>query len=234
MKKHKLYCFPYAGASPICYYGWNKYLDRSIEMVQVELAGRGRRQTEPFCQTAQEAVEDLYNRLSDQWNDEPFSFFGHSMGSLLAFELSRLLQNRKGLEPAHLFVSGRWAPHIHREQPDYYNLSDHELKEKIIGLGGTPEELFQSETLTKVFIPILRADFDMMHHYTFEEREPLSSPLWVMTGSGDIEVNQRDLVEWSRHTTGEFAMIKFKGGHFYIKESEESLVERINRTILHY
>lgn len=49
--------------------------------------------------------------------DRPFALFGHSMGSLVAFELARHLRGELGVEPAHLFVSICRAPQIRGTSP---------------------------------------------------------------------------------------------------------------------
>ncbi len=44
--------------------------------------------------------------------DKPFTFFGHSMGGLVSFELTRLLYKKYGVNPVDLFISARRAPQI--------------------------------------------------------------------------------------------------------------------------
>ena len=46
--------------------------------------------------------------------DEPFAFFGHSMGAAVAFELARLLRRRDQPLPRMLLVSGARAPQFRR------------------------------------------------------------------------------------------------------------------------
>ena len=46
--------------------------------------------------------------------DEPFAFFGHSMGAVVAFELARLLRRRHRPLPRLLVASGARAPQFRR------------------------------------------------------------------------------------------------------------------------
>jgi surfactin synthase thioesterase subunit len=43
-------------------------------------------------------------------NNCPYCFYGHSLGSLVAFEVTRELQRRKLPLPRHLYFSGRGGP----------------------------------------------------------------------------------------------------------------------------
>ncbi|MEB9902773.1 thioesterase domain-containing protein, partial [Bacillus cereus] len=43
MQKTKLFCFPHAGGSAFSYAKWKNYFNPYIEIVPIELAGRGYR-----------------------------------------------------------------------------------------------------------------------------------------------------------------------------------------------
>ncbi|MFP9131254.1 thioesterase domain-containing protein [Niallia sp. BSM11] len=49
-------------------------------------------------------------RLSLLYISNHFPFFGHSMGSILVYELCCKIKQMHGISPIHLFVSGRKAP----------------------------------------------------------------------------------------------------------------------------
>ncbi|ANY69436.1 hypothetical protein BBD42_25335 [Paenibacillus sp. BIHB 4019] len=233
MKKLKLLAFPFAGASSMYYYKWKKHISDQIDFVPVELAGRGARPRDPLYHTFDEAIEDVYKQIDSIIDDGPYAFFGHSMGSMLAYELSHKLREQQRHDPTMIFVSGRWAPHIQR--PDLVNPStpDDQLKERLLELGGTSPELFENPLLADAFIPILRADFYAMESYVYDSsREPLSIAINAMTGVKDWDVNKRDFAEWGKHTTGEFSVHKFMGGHFYINDSFDTVIQHINRTLL--
>ncbi|MCM3746405.1 thioesterase domain-containing protein [Paenibacillus pasadenensis] len=233
MNKLKLFAFPYAGASATAYYKWKKHLSDEIDFKPIELAGRGFRSRDSLYRTFDEAVHDVYEQVEGLIDDGPYAFFGHSMGSQLSFELAYMLRAHGRPEPSVMFLSGRWAPHILR--PDLVNPSTpHEqLIERLMELGGTPPELFENPALANTFIPILKADFYAMESYVYQGgRELLTAAFNVMTGVQDWDVNKRDLAEWGQHTTGPFSLHKFKGGHFYINDSFEAVIQHINRSLL--
>ncbi|WP_442943316.1 thioesterase II family protein [Nostoc sp.] len=61
--------------------------------------------------------------------NKPFAFFGHSMGAIVSFELARLLRKQYGLEPVHMFVSGRRAPQIPDPDSPIHALNEPEFIE---------------------------------------------------------------------------------------------------------
>src|SRR6202521_4801574 len=107
----KLFCFPYAGGSASAFRSWHLALPREVEVCGVQLPGRANRLLEPAFTCIPDLLEELAPALLAV-ADRPFAFFGHSMGAIVAFELSRWLQRHKEVMPKHLFVSGRRAPQI--------------------------------------------------------------------------------------------------------------------------
>ncbi|PWW07334.1 surfactin synthase thioesterase subunit [Paenibacillus cellulosilyticus] len=232
MSKLKLFAFPFAGSSSLGYLKWKKYLSESIELMPVELAGRGSRMKNPFYKNFQEAVDDLYGQIQNDIQDEPYAFFGHSMGSVLAYELVHKIKQLGQREPTVIFMSGRRPPHINRREIFDSSFPEEQLKENLLELGGATKELFEDTQLAQTFIPILRADFELMETYVYEaNREPLTAAIHVMTGIGDADVNRTDLKEWRNHTTNECTIAKFKGGHFYINDSFGIMIQQINRVL---
>src|SRR6185369_7818116 len=111
MSKIKLFCLPYAGGSSMVFHKWKKYLNSEIELRAIELAGRGRRIHESMYQDRAEAVEDVFQLIKDEIRQSPYALLGHSMGSLIAYEVAQKIRANKLPEPLHVFFSGSSAPH---------------------------------------------------------------------------------------------------------------------------
>ena len=71
------------------YAKWKNYFNPYIEVVPIELAGRGYRIEESLYQGMEEAVNDAYTSIVKQIDASPYILFGHSMGSLIAYEVAR-------------------------------------------------------------------------------------------------------------------------------------------------
>ena len=83
MKKIKLFCFPHLGGSASIYYQWKTMIHKNIEIIPIELAGRGERNKEPFCKNFKELLLDISIQITNN-HLEKYAFFGHSMGALIA------------------------------------------------------------------------------------------------------------------------------------------------------
>lgn len=153
-----LFCLPYAGGSESIYYKWKNHLHTSIQVVLIELKGRGKRFNEFFYESLEEAVDDIFENIKEKIVDDDFAIYGHSMGSLLAYELYYKIYNENGKMPKHMFFSGYKAPSIIRERENTYNLPDYDFMKKIMELGGTPEELMNNQELLQIFLPSKQAD----------------------------------------------------------------------------
>ncbi|MES5955963.1 thioesterase domain-containing protein [Bacillus fungorum] len=97
--------------------------------------------------------ETLFPYLQD-----PFIFFGHSIGARILFETSRHIRRKWNIQPTRLIVSGSRAPHILEPNP-LHHLPDDKFIKELHRFSGTPEAILQNRGLMEIFLPTLRADF---------------------------------------------------------------------------
>ena len=76
MKKIKIFCFPHLGGSASIYYQWKTMIHKNIEIIPIELAGRGERNKEPFCKNFKELLLDISIQITNN-HLEKYAFFGH-------------------------------------------------------------------------------------------------------------------------------------------------------------
>jgi medium-chain acyl-[acyl-carrier-protein] hydrolase len=225
----RLFCFPYAGGSATAFATWPERLP-GVDVRPVHLPGRGSRLHEmpipelhPITQTL--AVELL------PLLDRPFAFFGHSMGALLAFEMTRYLTRHELPLPTHLFASGRRAPQIRDEDVPSPGLPDAEITELLRTLGGTPPEVLDEPELIALILPALRADFAVCASYEYSAEPPLACPITVFGGDDDEESAPGYLEAWQDQTTAPLRIRKFPGGHFFLQTHENAVLEEMGATI---
>ena len=86
-----LLCLPCAGASATMYLRWRRLLPRWIEVVPLELPGRGSRLGEDFVEDFDALVSLLCSEHEAALRGN-FALFGHSMGALLAWGIAQRLR----------------------------------------------------------------------------------------------------------------------------------------------
>jgi len=231
MKKTKLFCLPYAGGSATIYEKWKKNINSSIQLIPIEYSGRGKRFTQPLCDNLEEVVDDIYNIIKNNLDDTPYCFFGHSMGSLVSYELSHKIKELNHPQPTHIFFSGKSAPNIKSRDKDLHKLNDKEFKEELFKLEGTPKEILENNELMNIYLPILRSDFKVVEEYMYTPKpEKLECNFTVIYGKDD-DMRINEICDWQKHTNQKCNFIKFPGGHFFIHDHTEEIVEIVNNII---
>jgi medium-chain acyl-[acyl-carrier-protein] hydrolase len=217
----RLFCFPYAGGGASAYRSWAARLGPSVDVCAIELPGRETRLGEPCFTSFAKLVEALDGALAG-YLDKPFVFFGHSMGALVAFALTRRLRARHAPTPVHLMVSGAPAPHLPRTAPPRRSLSDDELLYELGRLDGTPQAVIQNRELMQLLLPIIRADFSLDESLEYTQEPPLDLPMTAYGGWSDRDVEPARVASWSVHST-RFTLRMFQGNHFFIHSTPDFL-----------
>ncbi|HEX8652349.1 MAG TPA: thioesterase II family protein [Pyrinomonadaceae bacterium] len=223
----RLFCFPYAGGGAHLFRSWPDQLPVTIEVCPVQLPGRERRLNEP-CFTRLPSLVEAAARALLPHLKKPFALFGHSMGTLISFELARLLRRELGIEPVHLFVSGCAAPQIPgRAEPLTYNLPEPEFLRELQRLNGTPKAVLDHPEMMQLMMPILRADFEVTQTYAYATDAPLGCPITAFGGLHDQDVTRADLEAWREQTTASFSLRMFPGDHFFLHPAQSLLLRTL-------
>lgn len=232
MDKIKLFCLPYAGGSAVVFKKWIQYLDKDIELIPIELSGRGKRIGEPLYQDVMAATEDVFQQIKNEINYSSYCFYGHSLGAMISYELAQKIRKQNIRQPVHIFFSGRRAPHVDLEEEKKYHLMDNnEFRDELLDLGGTPKELFEHPELLELFLPILKNDFRIAETYVKSDHiDPLESDITVMLGKQD-DLTLVKSEEWKLHARNDCDIHYFEGDHFFINDQPENVVDIINNKL---
>jgi pyochelin biosynthetic protein PchC len=210
----RLICFPHAGGAANYYFPVSKALVPAVDMLAVQYPGRHDRRQE----RALESINELADRIAIElkpWLDRPLALFGHSMGATLAFEVGRRLQASQ-TKPLALFVSGRAAPSRQRTTA-VHQYDNAAFVQELKRLGGTDSRVLDDEVLW-AFLPAIRSDYKAIETYRYQPGELMHCPIFALCGNADIRVDVNDVLAWREHTSGEFDLTVFPGGHFYLNE----------------
>lgn len=223
----RLFCFSHAGGGSALYTPWRGAFGPGLEVCPVLLPGREARMSEPAYRRMEDLIDPLVQALEPEF-DRPFSLFGHSMGSIVAFELARRLV-ALGYPLQSLMVSGRRAPHLRSPHLPVHTLDDPGFIGAIGALGGTPDEVLRDVALFRTFLPGLRADFELNECYLPLIGHPLGCRLLAFSGDKDPQVTESELLAWREVSSGGFSHQILPGNHFYLQGLPSRLRDLIAR-----
>nr|UZH43274.1 TdmB [Streptomyces sp.] len=217
----RLFCFHHAGGAASSFSGWQERLGGGVAVVPVQLPGREHRVKEPRLREFARLVDELDEAL-DPLLDAPYAFYGHSMGGIVAHELTRRRVER-GLTPPRQLLVGACPP-PHRPHPadgvPPERRTDEELTAWMAGLGGLPDLVRRYPEWLRLAVAVLRDDLSLVHSHTSgpgtaAAPDPLPVPVRALAGSSDPLVTPGLAAEWARHTTADFRVFTLAGGHFF-------------------
>jgi len=211
----RLFCFPFAGAAANYFRSWPAELPAHIDLLALQLPGRGLRMKEPLITDIDTAVAHVLADTIDLL-DRPYAFFGHSMGALLAYELSHRLSREGHPLPRHIVVSGSLPAQLERLPPFVQRMNETELLDELHLLGGTPPEVLNDRELIRYYMPMIRADFQILENYRWRERPPLPVNTSIWAGAQDPRVPVGLVHRWHELFSGESRLSHFPGGHMFI------------------
>ncbi|QPK44050.1 thioesterase [Streptomyces gardneri] len=222
----RLFCLPHGGADGSAFRPWQGLLGAGVEVVPVQLPGRGIRMAETAERSIVRLGEELAGPIARRADGLPYVLFGHSMGALLAYELGLALQDGPN-PPAAVVVSGAVPPHVPRSTPAMHLLADEEFLGRLGALGGIPPELLAEEEWLELFLPVLRADFEAAE--TYRTRSTLSPGvrLIALGGSDDPAAPPAEVERW-RELGTDVTIRTFTGGHFFPFESTDQVLALVS------
>ncbi|MFE9862874.1 thioesterase II family protein [Streptomyces sp. NPDC005506] len=213
----RLVCLPYAGGNGTIYESWTKWLPSEVELWAPDLPAREQRMLEAPVEDMELLVAALADEIRS--DDRPTTLFGHSFGALVAFELSRRLQ-QDSLPVRCLVASGMLAP---RTLPDRPAPTDGEILASLRSHGVAPKEFFQQPELLELVMPGLRADYRMALGYQYRRGPKLSAPVFALGGTDDPAVPAEGLAAWAEESDGGCRTRMWQGGHMYLLNQVEEV-----------
>ena len=225
----RLVCFPHAGGSAPFYLPMAAALSPGVDVVAIQYPGRQERRDERPIADLMVLADRICDVLHGQ-PEMPMTFFGHSMGALVAFEVARRLE-ADGHGPSRLFASGCRAPSACRDE-GFHLLDDARLLAQVRRLNGTNSAVLADEELMRATLPALRADCAAAEGYSCAPRIAVSCPISVLVGDNDPKARLADARAWVLHTTGAFDLKVFPGGHFFLADRTDEIMKILDRHFL--
>src|SRR4028119_2413150 len=105
-KKVKIFALPFGGGSKYSYRALEKLVPGNFEWETIELPGRGTRTPEPLLTDLHAMAEDVFAQMRSRIGNTGYLLYGHSMGTRLAYELSKRIHYSGLTRPVCLFLTG--------------------------------------------------------------------------------------------------------------------------------
>ncbi len=232
-KTVKIIALPYAGGSKYCYRDFEALIPDEFEWITFELPGRGNRINEDFFMNVEDMVDDLFAKIIPIVKSSEYILYGHSLGTILGYELMKKIVAYNIPEPAFLFFTGRGSPSV-REKDKLADLEEKLFWKKVMEIGGMPKEILKNDELKDFFGPIIRSDFRAVENYKFIGLDkPFQVPLYIGLGNEELigkendKVKWRHILDWQKIVEDPIDVKFYKGDHFFIVNNTQVLIEEI-------
>lgn len=228
----RLFVLHHAGGSHVLYRHWPARLPDTWDVRLLDAPGHGLLLDLPRISDAGRLADFLLRGIEPELTC-PYALFGHSMGALVAYEVTRRAVDRGLPPPVWVGISARSAPRptgATGPGPRYHELPDAELRSRLRLLGGTPDEIFDDPALWDLFAPVVRADLRLVENWhPAPGAGPLPGALSAYAGREDHSAAPPRMAGWAEHTERFLGLRVFDGGHFYFQDDPGPLLRQIAR-----
>ncbi|MGW7264876.1 thioesterase II family protein [Streptomyces sp. NPDC054842] len=225
----RLFVLHHAGGSHVLYRHWPAQLPAAWDVRLLDAPGHGVLLDQPLISDAGLLADFLLRAIEPELRS-PYALFGHSMGALVAYEMTRRAAERELPPPVWVGVSARPAPQSAGPDRRYHELPDAELCSRLKSLDGTPDEIFDDPELWALLAPVIRSDLRLVESWRpTPGAPPLPVTLSAYAGGEDHSASPGHMAGWAEHAVRFAGLRVFEGGHFYFQDDPGPLLRQIAR-----
>jgi surfactin synthase thioesterase subunit len=225
----RLFVLHHAGGSHLLYRDWPAALPDTWDVRLLDAPGHGHLLDQPLIPDAGLLADFLLDRIEPELTC-PYALFGHSMGALVTYEMTRRLVERGLPLPVWVGVSSRVSPQLAQARSWYHELTDAELRIRLRELGGTPAGILDDPELWDVYGPVIRGDLRLVENWRPDpDAPPLPVALSAYAGGADQSASPQRMAGWAEHSEHYLGLRVFDGGHFYFVGDPRPLLRQIER-----
>lgn len=217
-----LLCLPQAGSGCGQFRSWQQLAGEAVTVLGVQLPGREERWLDPPPESVDEVTADVAAALPAV----PIVVYGHSLGGLLGYEITRRLGGL-GRWPRALVVAAcrsprRWVG-AGRDL-----LNDETEQARLLAASGMNGPGLD-EDLRALAAETLRADARLSMTFRLPAQPKVGCEIYAWGGGADGIVTASQLDEWREYGTDDVHSETFAGGHQFPFEHAGEIVPRLVR-----
>ena len=221
-----IYCFPYAGGSSFIYSKLRRKSQENIKFVSMEYPGHGVRMGESLSDSVDFILDDMYKQIQKKDDGSSFALLGYSLGSKLVYLLYQKYMNSPLFRRLKCLFFCAMTMSDFSDSKDYSKMSDKELMDYTISLGGSDFEDEEEYKGFLEFLPIIRNDFVLFENAnrTIADSENVSSDktAFVLYSSDEDNIHLYD-----KYFSNVSEYRYFEDGHFFINSHVEEMADYI-------
>ncbi|AZK92677.1 MULTISPECIES: thioesterase II family protein [Streptomyces] len=221
----RLFCLHHAGGGASIFRDWQRALGPSVAVLPVQLPGRERRVREPRFTDMATLVGELNVQL-DPYLRVPYALYGHSMGALVAWQLSAVRAAAGRRLPEALLAGACNPPDVPPVSAATRDMSQQRLVRWLLDAGGISEELLRYPDWVDAAVSVLRDDLDLCNSHRPPDADGpgrLPFPIHVFAGASDSLVGAGTMTGWARHSSVPGERHTVPGGHLFLRDSPDHL-----------
>lgn len=229
-----LYCLPYGGGGASIFNAWQALLGDEVQICPIYLPGREERlDEEPYNDVTK--LTQILAPIIAKHATKPFAMYGHSFGSLIAFNIANELANNELLKT--LFVAAfsapitanPWQESVSKELaplgtnlqtlPTDIDTFDEAKFEAVLQIFRIPGDKLTALSIQnrKRLVKILISDVCLVSSYK-NQYGPLEIPIHAFHGLEDDRVREDEVAAWRQLTKKDFTYKNLAGDHFFIND----------------
>ncbi|MFD5632153.1 MULTISPECIES: thioesterase II family protein [unclassified Streptomyces] len=220
----RLHCFAHSGEGVFVFDHWAASTGEGVEVAPVPLPGCAARRTAPRPTTHRALLADLLP-LFTAAQPGPYVLYGHGLGAMIAFTVTRALHEAGLPGPALLAVGACPPPQAPTPLPDVRGASDEELLHHL-GAGTAVPPASDEGIWLRAMLPVLRADLELAQALDEAARTPspagaLTTPLLVVASQDNPLAPPAIAEGWRQWTSGPSWLRTVPGRHFFVRDGRE-------------
>jgi 3-oxoacyl-(acyl-carrier-protein) synthase/surfactin synthase thioesterase subunit/aryl carrier-like protein len=181
------------------------------------------------CSDWQELTIHLAENIK-QLFDKPVVIWGHSLGTLVAFETLHYLETTWALQAKQLILSSAIPPWLFERikySSPFYEINEKLSEAEIESLLIKNHYLIPRESGIPMLSPeALWNDIRLCKEYFYDASKKLSTPLFMVQANNDILIKDASLiVPWGEMTTGSCQYEEIEGTHLFFVRPPQGFID---------